>query len=106
MPSNQYQATGKIIATTWDNVPLNMCGPWRLWSACTATQSDPSELGTLWVAKEQWLLQVKSELWSDCVDAQADLGLYWAQGIFSHIMSQILSDQQNFEYLFTEIQQN
>ena len=54
----------------------------------------------------QGTMASSGELWSDCVDAQADLGLYWAQGIFSHIMSQILSDQQNFEYLFTEIQQN
>ena len=51
-----------------------------------------SSLGAFWIAKVS--LCGQRRLWSDCVDAQADLSLRWAhfvEGTFSHVADQLIT---------------
>ena len=64
----------------WQNQQNHMCVhvPQRLRSAWESVQSYQFSLCTLWVAKDQHLLQADIEDWKDWADAQAGLRFHWA----------------------------
>ena len=77
----------------WQNQQDDECTKQRLKSARASTQSDHSSLCSQWVAKDPMLLHADSEDWSDWVDAQANLCLWWAHRSFCgfcHVVTQLL----------------
>ena len=62
-------------AAAWQNQQNGKCAQRRLGSAWAFTQPDQSSVCAQMAAKDPLLLHVDSIVWSDLVDAQADLSL-------------------------------
>ena len=68
-------------ATTWENIPSDICSKRRLKSACASSQSDQSLRCPHEKTLHPWFMIQKCAqwgFWSDCTNAQADLNLRWA----------------------------
>ena len=79
-----------IWASAWPNLQNGMCAKWRLRSAWASAQWSVFAV----CMKKAWVLSYplspQQRLWSDWVDAQADLSLSWVHMPFCHALAHIL----------------